>query len=127
VRLDAEVIDALLARYSDDEDAMDMIVDALEAFEEYHRAIYALELTRRMWSAKAIDAERYRAETAARDRTRTLGHNAVLVRMNGLNRLAEEAGLSPVYDGVVSKERPYRRQAADAVLAFVEDVIRGRA
>ena len=43
-----------------------------------------------------------------------------------MNRLAEQAGLPPVYDGIVSEERPYRTELADAILAFVADVITNR-
>ena len=43
-----------------------------------------------------------------------------------MNRMAEEASLPPLYDGVVSEERPYRRELADAVLAFVREVMINR-
>ena len=62
----------------------------------------------------------------SRDKTRTRCHNAVIAQVNCLNRLAEEAGIPPLYDGVVSEERPYRRQVADAVLDFVRDSILNR-
>ena len=54
---------------------------------------------------------------------RTYNLNAVIAQVNLLNRMAEEASLPPFYDGVVSEERPYRRELADAVLAFINDVI----
>ena len=43
-----------------------------------------------------------------------------------MNRLAEQAGLPPVYDGIVSEERPYRTELADAILVFAADVITNR-
>lgn len=73
-----------------------------------------------------MDADTYREEIPALDKTRTVHHNALLTQVNILNRLAKLAGLPPFYDGVVSEERPYRREVANAVLAFVEQVILNR-
>ena len=53
-------------------------------------------------------------------------HNSVIANVSIMNRLAEQAGLPPVYDGIVSEERPYRTELADAILAFVADVITNR-
>lgn len=79
-----------------------------------------------MFSCDAIDSATYRSEYSSRDRTRSINHNAVIAQVGFLNRLAEEAGLPPFYDGVVSEERPYRRELANAVLGFVEEVIQYR-
>ena len=57
------------------------------------------------------------------DRMRTTCHNAVIANVSIMNRLAEQTGLPPVYDGIVSEERPYRTELADAILAFVANVI----
>lgn len=122
-----ETLNGLIRHFKDDRDDLEMIVRAVETFEDYHRAIYRLELTRRLFSCNAIDSDAYRSETVARDRTRTVNHNAVIAQVGFLNRLAGEAGLPPFYDGVVSEERPHRRALADAVLAFVGTVIDGRA
>lgn len=40
--------------------------------------------------------------------------------------MADKAGLDPVYDGVVSKERPYRREVANAVFEYIESIINSR-
>ncbi len=61
------------------------------------------------------------------DKARTRAHNAVLANVKLLNRLAENAGLAPVYEGTVSQERPYRREVADAVMAYIASVIEDRA
>ena len=39
---------------------------------------------------------------------------------------AKAAGLPLFYEGVVSEERPYRREVANAVLEYVETVVRER-
>ena len=121
-----DTLNGLIRHFKDDKDDLDMIVKAIETFEAYHQAIYRLEITRRLFSLSAIDAETYRAETVERDRSRTVNHNAVIAQVGFINRLAEEAQLPPFYDGVVSEEKPHRRELANAILGFVEAVIRER-
>ena len=125
--LNQEVLNALIRHFKDDPDDLEMIVNSLETFEDYHRAIYRLEITRRLFSCAAIDSDTYRSDTVERDRTRTVNHNAVIAQVSLLNRLAQAANLPPFYDGVVSEERPYRREVANAVLEFVREVIDHRA
>ena len=40
-----------------------------------------------------------------------------------LNRIASMTNIPPDYDGTVSYEQPYRRQVADAVLNYVQEII----
>lgn len=40
-----------------------------------------------------------------------------------LNRLAASNGLELVYDGVLSREQPYRRQIADAVMRYLNEIV----
>lgn len=121
-----ETLNGLISHFKDDSDDIAAIVHAMELFEDYHHAICRLEITRRLFAFKAIEGDAYRAETTERDRLRTVNHNAVIAQVNLLNRMAEEAELPPFYDGVVSQERPYRRQLADAILEFVREVILNR-
>lgn len=124
--INGKTLNSLIRHYRDDQDDLDMIIKTLEAFEDYHWAIYHMEITRRLSSCDAIDPDTYRTETEQRDRTRTVNHNAVIAQVGILNRMAEEAKLPPFYDGVVSKEHPYRRELADAVLVFVREVMVNR-
>ena len=124
--VNVETLNGLIRHFGDDRDDLDMIVKAIETFEDYHMAIYRLELTRRLYACNAIDSQTYRSDAEARDKTRSYIHNGVIAQVGFLNRLAEEAGLPPFYDGVVSEERPYRRELANAVLAFVREVIVNR-
>ena len=121
-----ETLNGLIRLFKDNKDDLDMIVYAIESFESYHQAIYQSEITRRLYSCNAIDSDTYRSEYSSRDRTRTVNHNAVIAQVGFLNRLAKEAELAPFYDGVVSEERPYRRELANAVLDFVRNVIDNR-
>lgn len=122
-----EVLDGLLRYFRDDQDDIEAIVHAIKSFEDYHSAIYRLEITRRLFSCNAIESEAYRSDTVERDRLRTYNHNAVIAQVNLLNRMAKEASLPPFYDGVVSEEKPYRRELANAVLDFIQKVIVNRA
>ncbi len=124
--INTESLKQLLSHYHDDQDMIDAITDALDSFEQYHAAIYALEIKKKLYAAGAMDTDSYREEIPALDRTRTVHHNAVLTQVNILNRLAKMAGLPLVYDGTVSEERPYRREVANAVLEFVEQTILNR-
>ena len=121
--VNVDTLNGILRFFRDDQETIDMVVNALEVFEDYHKAIYVLEITRRLYATGAIDADKYRHDTVERDRTRTINHSALLGQVTLLNRLAEEAGLPPFYEGTVSEERPYRREVANAVLAFVRQVI----
>ena len=125
--VNAETLNGMLRFFRDDSETIAMIVRSLESFESYHQAIYAAETTRRLFACGAMDADAYREQYQARDRTRTREHNGMISYVSFLNRLAAEAGLPPFYDGVVSEDRPYRRQVANAVLAFVGAVIDDRA
>ena len=122
-----ETLNGLLIHFRDDQDDIAAIVHAMESFEDYHNAIYRLEITRRLFSCNAIESEAYRSDTVERDRLRTYNHNAVITQVNLLNRMAKEASLPPFYDGVVSEEKPYRRELANAILDFIHEVIVNRA
>ena len=122
-----ETLNSLLGHFRDDQEDIADIVHAMETFEDYHNAIYRLEITRRLFSCNAIESETYRSNTVERDRLRTYNHNAVIAQVNLLNRMAEEASLPPFYEGVVSEEKPYRRELANAILGFIQEVIVNRA
>ena len=121
--LNAETIGKLLSAARDDHELAEMIENALTVFENYHRAVYALEVKRKLYACGAMDADEYRDLIPKMDKTRTMTHNAVLTQVNILNRMAAAQSLPPVYEGVVSEEKPYRRQAADAVLEYVRQII----
>lgn len=123
----AETLQKLFVAFRDDPETLEYIDSALMTFESYHRAIYELEIRRRLYSGGAMEGEEYREMVTRLDRTRTIDHNALLTQVNILNRLAAEADLPPFYEGIVSKERPYRREVANAVLDYVQKIIVERA
>ena len=123
--LNSETINRLIQIYSDDSMVMDTIENTIMEFEEYHYAIYKLEHFMR-FKDKDMDPAEYRDKVTELDNNRTRKHNSILTGMKIINRLAEQNNLSLVYDGVVSEERPYRREVANSVLDYVEDVIKNR-
>ena len=125
--LNTDTLNALPVFFRDDPDTLECILHAMNVFENYHRAIFELEIEKKLYTGGAMPADEYRETIMRLDRSRTVAHNAVIAQVSLLNKLAAEAGLKPVYDGVISEERPYRRQIADAVLDHVRSVIVARA
>ena len=124
--VNAETVSSLLKIYRDDAEMAGVILDALDSFEEYHQAIWRLEMRRLLYACGGMDADTYREEIPALDSVRTRRHNNLLAQVGLLNRLAEKEGLPPFYPGPVSEERPIRTHVADAVLAYVRSVIADR-
>ena len=122
-RIDPTAIDKLIQSARNDPELLDFIHTALMSFSEYHGAVLEDQLFPLVYSGGGMEGEQYRARRADLDRRRTAAHNALLANVNLLNRLAEAAGIGPVYAGKVSEERPYRRQVADAVFRYVSFLI----
>lgn len=119
-------IELLIEKYGSDIDDADFIFECLKSFEDYHDAIYTMEIKMKIYSAGLIGTDKYQAMVQEGDKARTSAHNTVISNVEILNRLAKNAGIPPVYDGVVSKEKPYRRELANAVLKYVEKIIADR-
>lgn len=126
--LNCEILNKLISIYHTNEDdyGLDLICDELETFEEYHSAIYSMETKLKIKSPKSMEREDYQFMVESLDKKRTMLHNRVLIAVNVLNRMATKEGLGLIYDGIVSEERPYRREVANAVLEYVENVIKSR-
>ena len=124
--LNVESIRRLLLLHKDEPQIRKFIEDILYSFEEYHTAVYKEQVYRRIYGSGTEDTEAYRDRVVSLDRLRTVHHNNVIANVGILNRLAQSAGIPPVYDGVVSEERPHRRELANAVFAYVEEIINNR-
>ena len=120
-----QTLEQLIQTFKDDSELLQAIKDAFDSFEAYHAAIYSME-TRKKILIHTADTQNYQEEITAMDRKRTACHNAVLANVSMLNRMADMAGLPPVYEGVISEDQPYRRQVADAVLEYVHKIVRER-
>ena len=124
--LNTNTLKKLAEIYQDDNELLDILYSSIKSFEEYHLVIYEMELWMKVYSYKSVDKEEYQSKVTEMDRRRTMCHNSVLSSVNILNRLAAKENIPLVYDGVVSKERPYRREVANAVLEYVENIIKNR-
>ena len=116
----------LIETNKDDLECLDLIFQCIKSFEDYHNAICEMEMKMKIYSGKSVGMDAYQDMISSLDRARTVNHNAVLANVNILNRIADKSGVGPVYSGVVSEDKPYRREVANAVLAYVEGVVRER-
>jgi hypothetical protein len=115
----------LVDSFKNDADILSLIGDCYESFENYHAAVYKQE-TYKLLNSSVKNGEIHRDTLTELDRRRTICHNAVIANVGILNRLAEMQSLPPVYDGIVSEERPHRRNIANAVFDYVEGIIKKR-
>ena len=124
--LNKDSINKLIALNKNDRESLDFIKSCIDSFEQYHKAVFDDQMFPLLYGNGALENGEYRDGRIAVDRIRTVHHNAVIANVNVLNRLAAGFGLAPVYDGIVSEEQPYRRQVADAVFAYIENIINNR-
>ena len=124
--LNKDTITKLIELNKDDRKTLEFIKARIDSFEQYHRAVFDDQMFQLFYVGSAIEGDEYREGRTAVDKTRTIYHNSVITNVSILNRLAEKAGLDPIYDGVVSEERPYRRQVANAVFEYIESIINNR-
>ena len=124
--LNKDSVKKLIEIKKNDRESLDLIRLCLDSFEQYHKAVFEDQTFPMIYGGGAIDGEEYREGRTASDRTRTLMHNGIISNVRILNRMAENAGIDPVYDGTVSEDKPYRREVANAVFEFLEDVINNR-
>ncbi len=120
-----ETIAKLISIYKDDDKILKTIEQSITSFEEYHSAIFKMELWMKVFS-NTVSGSEYQENVSLMDKSRTTNHNSVLGNVNLLNRLANMNNLPPVYDGIVSHDRPYRREVANAVLEYVEKIVKNR-
>lgn len=124
--LNGKTMRALVLIAKEDAVLLDMMIDVCRDFMKYHNAIIELEAYAGLHDYGNTDRDKYRTEYEELDATRSRCHEAVLQDVQVLNRLAAANGLEPVYDGVLSREQPYRRQIADAVIGFLKDIVMDR-
>ena len=124
--LNIDTINKLISDSRDDAEMLEFIWDSFAIFESYHKAVMEDQLNHIVYGGGGLDGAEFRSRSMSLDKTRTLNHNALIDRVNALNRIAAAEGLAPVYDGEVSKEQPYRRKIADAVFEYIDYVIKNR-
>ena len=126
MNINENTLNELITRYADDKEILDIIYNTVTAIEEYHSAILKMEAWMKVYSYNSVDKDEYQQNITDMDKRRTMCHNSVLSSVNILNRLAAKENLPLLYDSIVSEERPYRTEVADAVLEYIEDIIKKR-
>lgn len=126
MNLNIESLKQLLSCFQDDTDTIELISETFDAFERYHAAIIKMETEKMILSHGNVDSKVWQERISDLDQARTRAHNEVLSDIRILNRLAESEDLQPIYAGTVSDEYPYRREVADAVMAYLASLIDNR-
>ena len=116
----------LLAAVHEDRDVSALVLECLLSFQRYHETIYSMEINMKIYNYASTSITEFQDRATELDKHRTNNHNCVLDSINILNRIAVQYDVSPIYTGIVSEDHPYRREVADAVLAYVESVILAR-
>ena len=122
-QINVQNLDKLFEAAQDDPEILSILYDVLQSFSDYHQAIFKSESWRRLYNEKNTSIMDYQEKIKAFEDSRTSCHNAVLSYMSALNRMAGSLDIPAIYDGTISEDTPYRRQVADAVLAYVESII----
>ena len=125
-RFNTQALEKIIQNNRDDKDTLDIILRVLKSFEEYHSRIVEMELMLQIYSSGVLDREDYQNMVMELDKRRTMSHDSVLTGINVLNRIAEKQSIEQIYSGTVCKERPYRREVADAVLDYIQTIIDDR-
>ena len=121
-----ESIHALISANKDDSELLGLIEDCLSSFSDYHAHIYEMETWLSIYGYHNTPKEDYQDKSTGLDKSRSSAHNAVISNINILNRLCGQHNIPLVYMGIVSAERPYRVEIADAILAYVEEIVKQR-
>ncbi|MBQ9544026.1 MAG: DUF3232 domain-containing protein [Clostridia bacterium] len=118
----ASSLERLIELNREDRDELDLIYECIGSFGEYFRAVITDQAVGIVYGG-AADRSDYGARRVGADRIRTACHDRVIMNVGILNKMASEKGIDPVYDGVVSGDRPFRREIADAVFGYLKTVV----
>lgn len=124
--LNDNTISELIRLNENDKEILDFIYDITKSFECYYCTVYEMEMKSRLYNSSILGGDAYQEMVTLADQNRTFSHDALIVQVEAMNNLASAHSLPPVYDGVVSREKPYRRMLADAVFQWMEEIIKNR-
>lgn len=116
-------ISMLQNRFAAESNAEDAayLTKGLLSFSKYAAAIYDLEVYMLMNGSDANLDEQKRL-----DDKRSHAHESVISHLEGLHGLCGMYNIPPVYSGTLLRGYPFRVEIADAVLAYVNDVLEKR-
>ena len=116
----------LFAAVHDDIELSEMVCNCLKSFQAYHQAIFDMETWLSLYDYNNMPREDYQDKLTKLDECRTSCHNIVIDSVSILNRMAVQYSIPAIYDGEVARGYPHRREIADAVLGYVENIILAR-
>ena len=121
--IDQASISLLQKRFTTESNAEDaaFMAETLLSFSRYASAIYELEVYMLMNGEEADPDEHKRL-----DEKRSHAHESVISHLEALNGLCRMYDIPAVYSGKLLREYPFRVEIADAVLAYVYDVLEKR-
>ena len=124
VQINKSTLSALIGKCKGDRAVLDFIYKVLLDFKNYHRAVFKHECIMNVFgNSSCMERSEYQDMVSSADQNRRLSHNSLLAMVNAINRLAIKNGLPPFYNGIVSEEKPYRREVADAVFALMQTIV----
>ncbi len=113
----------LINSFKDDKECLDDIFNALTIFEQYHQAVVRETGYHIVYLSSGNNSTDLQSQYREFDLSRTSAHNALIQQVGILNRLAKLAGLHPIYEGTISENQPYRREIANAVFEFLNQLL----
>lgn len=119
-------MNALIAACKDQPDDLKAVFEALCTFESYHQAVVRETGFHRVFLNSTSGSPENQNQYSQFDRSRTIGHNAVIVYLQMLNQLTELYKVPLFYTGSVSEDYPHRREIGDAILQFLHDLVDSR-
>ncbi|MFY9378515.1 MAG: DUF3232 domain-containing protein [Peptococcia bacterium] len=122
----ADSIQELISKNREDAEMLKLIENCLMSFYDYHTRIFKMEIWLKLHDYRNTSKEDFQTTYTELDKSRSICHNALIKNLSILNRLCQQHHLPLVYGGVVSEERPHRIEIADAVLSYVEEIVKQR-
>lgn len=89
---------ALIEAYKEDADILEFITDNMSRMENYVNAVYMQEVMIPQILV-LYDGEEQRDRLQTLDNTRRIKHDAAVAAVAQLNRLAQQSGIEPMFDG----------------------------
>ena len=111
----------LVNSYNDDEDALDLIETNMNNLNGYVSAVYAMEVQIQTLRFR-LEGEDFREAVTNLDKRRRNAHETAIAACSILNRLANLAGVDPLYSGNLED----RNEVAEFWIAIVDELFHGR-
>ncbi len=115
-----EKVKEIAEKYKEDFEALDLIADCLESFENYVNAVNHMEKSIVILRFR-LEPEAFRAAVENLDKGRRNSHNALISSVKILNRFCTTTGLTPFYTGDVTDRVEVAEFAKDVVINIFDN------